>query len=107
MDDHLALQVNGFNENAFDVTIAPTDARTSEQNTCMPTLHADMPNNFLSTPTFVMGPIDVPVSLAGYEVTLYEAKATATFAADGIILRRRHHRRQPGCTGSGAGLGRT
>ncbi len=86
VDDHLALQVNGLYEDALDVTIAPTDARTNEQNTCIPTLHADMPNNFSSTPTFVMGPIDVPVSLAGYEVTLYKAKATATFAADGSFF---------------------
>ena len=49
----------------------------------MPTLHADMPNNFKASPTFTMGPIDVPVTLAGYQVTLYDAQSAATFAADG------------------------
>ena len=83
VDNHLALQVNGLSNDTIDVTIAPTDADSGIQDTCIPSLHANMPNNFKAAPTFMVGPVDVPFSLAGYGIRLYDATATATFAADG------------------------
>ena len=86
VDNHLALQVNDLTDDTIDVTIAPTDAATGEQDTCIPTLNAGMPNNFQAAPTFLIGPVDVPFALAGYSIRLYDAIATATFASDGAFF---------------------
>ena len=83
VDNHLALQVDELTEDSINVTIAPTDSGSGEQDTCIPTLHAGMPNNFKAAPTFSVGPIDVPFTLAGYGIRLYDSIATATFASDG------------------------
>ena len=75
--------MNGLTDDSIDVTIAPMDADSGAQDTCIPSLHTGMPNNFKAAPTFMVGPIDVPFTLAGYSIRLYDAIATATFAADG------------------------
>jgi hypothetical protein len=86
VDNHLALQVNSASDDTLDITIAPTDAQTGFQDTCIPSLHANMPNNFEARPTFMVGPVDVPFTLAGYSMRLYDSTAAATFAADGSFF---------------------
>jgi hypothetical protein len=86
VDNHLALQVNGASDDTLDVTIAPTDAQTGLQDTCIPSLNASMPNNFEARPTFMVGPVDVPFTLAGFSMRLYDASASATFSADGSFF---------------------
>ena len=86
VDNHLAMQINSSSNDTLDVTIAATDSESGLQDTCIPSLHANMPNNFAAKPTFMVGPVDVPFTLAGYTVQLYDATAAATFAADGSFF---------------------
>jgi len=83
LDNDLALKINGVAGDTLDITVAAVDATTSEQDTCVPSLELGTSGNFAEAPTFEVGPVDVPFTLAGYTVMLYDSTASATFAANG------------------------
>ena len=83
LDNDLALQVNDVYADTLDITIAATDARTGDQDACVPSLGVAMAGNFSEAPAFKIGPVDVPFVMAGYTVVLYDAIAEATFVPSG------------------------
>lgn len=83
LDNDLALQINAVDGDTLNITIAATDAGTGEQDMCLPALEFGMAGNFAEAPSFEVGPVDVPFTLAGYTVMLYDAQSSATFASNG------------------------
>ena len=86
LDNDLALQVNAVEGDTLNITIAATDAASGEQDMCLPSLELGMAGNFSEAPSFALGPVDVPFTLAGYTVMLYDTTATATFASNGTYF---------------------
>ena len=83
LDNDLSLQIDNVSGDTLDITVAASDAETGEQDTCVPSLGFNMPGNFAEAPSFKVGPIDVPFTLAGYQVVLYDGTSSATFASNG------------------------
>jgi len=86
LDNDLALQVNGLEEDTLDITVAATRASDGEQDGCAPTLDFSMPGNFAEAPAFILGPMDLPFNVIGYTMVLYDSYASATFASDGSFF---------------------
>jgi len=83
LDNDLSLQIDNVSGDTLDITVAATDTETGLQDTCVPSLSFNMPGNFADAPSFKVGPIDVPFTLAGYTVVLYDGQSSATFASTG------------------------
>ena len=83
LDNDLSLQIDDVSGDTLDITVAATDTETGVQDTCVPSLSFNMPGNFADAPSFKVGPIDVPFTLAGYTVVLYDGQSSATFASNG------------------------
>ncbi len=83
LDNDLSLQIDNVAGDTLELTVASTNAETGEQDTCVPSLSFNMPGNFAEAPNFKVGPVDVPFTLAGYSVMLYNGTSSATFASNG------------------------
>ena len=66
----------------LDFVVAIAETGTVEQDYCLPTLDFE-PTDFDYSPYFVIGPVDMPISLLGYSVTIYDVDIFGKFIADG------------------------
>jgi hypothetical protein len=55
---------------------------TTDQDFCVPTLDFD-PISFERSPYFEVGPVDMPISMMGYSLSIYDMNISGTFDADG------------------------
>jgi len=83
LDNDLSLQVDDVEGDTLDITVAAANTETGEQDICVPSIDFNVPGNFAEAPNFLVGPVDVPFTLAGYSVTLYDGVSSATFASNG------------------------
>jgi len=83
LDNDLSLQIEDVAGDTLDITVGAANTQTGEQDTCVPSINFNVPGNFAEAPNFDLGPIDVPFTLAGYSVMLYDGTSSATFASNG------------------------
>jgi len=86
VDHSLMVHVDEAQLDGMELTIAAANKITGNQDTCIPSLSVSVAGDLSGPPTFNLGPVDVVFDLAGYAVTLFDATAEATFAADGTYF---------------------
>ncbi len=83
VDNDLFLEVEDVATSDLNVSIAPTNRMTGSQDTCLPSASFEGRDNFVDLSTFSVGPVDMEFSLAGYPMTLLNARSQSTFSPDG------------------------
>jgi len=81
IDQSILVGVQEASEDV-DFIIAIPDGDTDEQDYCLPTLDFE-PTSFEYSPNFRLGPVDMPISMMGYSLTIYEMDISGVFVSDG------------------------
>jgi hypothetical protein len=66
----------------IDFLLAIPDGDSLDQDYCIPTIDFE-PISFASSPFFEIGPVDLPINLLSYSLTIYGMNIDGTFQADG------------------------
>lgn len=87
INQQLLLGITNISDTTLDTmgALSVADSKPPEQDICYPTFN--FPTADFDAPDFGLGPQDVPLSLAGYDVTFEQMEMEGTFNSDATEIK--------------------